>query len=266
VKVHKNTRLTEVQRRRIWKEKNIDKLTVTELSRRYLVSRHTIYKVLERARKGEFTPRDSTNHRFKCVKYGFKRLKKVEEKILKKLAQKAKRYEKSYPGEMVHGDTKRLPLLKKETKLKPREYLFVSIEDFSRELYAGIYEDKSQVSSAKFLNQIIKECPYKIEVFYSDNGKEYRGNAEHEFVSTCRENRIAQRFTRPRTPKTNGKAERVIRTLIESWHKKNTFKSRFARKKNLVEFVNWYNTEKPHKGISGKTPHQKLEEYFSQEV
>jgi len=38
---------------------------------------------------------------------------------------------------MVHFDTKRLPYLKGEDQTLPREYLFVAIDDYSRELYAG---------------------------------------------------------------------------------------------------------------------------------
>ncbi|MWP62927.1 transposase family protein [Gilliamella sp. Pas-s25] len=45
---------------------------------------------------------------------------------------------------MLHVDTKRLPLLNNEAQQQTRDYLFVSIDDFSRELYAGIYPDKSQ--------------------------------------------------------------------------------------------------------------------------
>jgi hypothetical protein len=39
----------------------------------------------------------------------------------------ARRYNKNYPGGMVHFDTKRLPLLKGEIKILPRDYLFVGI-------------------------------------------------------------------------------------------------------------------------------------------
>ncbi|WP_167349178.1 hypothetical protein [Gilliamella intestini] len=52
---------------------------------------------------------------------------------------------------MLHVVTKRLPLLKNKTKQQTREYLFVGIDDFSRELYVGIYPDKSQFSLAQFL-------------------------------------------------------------------------------------------------------------------
>ena len=117
----------------------------------------------------------STNKRFLQAKYGMKRLAKIESslEIKKKLA--ARRYNKSYPGEMVHFDTKRLPLLKSETKTLSRDYLFVSIDVFSRELYAAILPDKTQNSAATFLAQVIEECPYTIECGYSDNGTEYKG-------------------------------------------------------------------------------------------
>lgn len=50
----------------------------------------------------------------------------------------SKRYNKSYPGELVHFDTKRLSLLKGQSANESREYLFVAIDDFSRGLYAEL--------------------------------------------------------------------------------------------------------------------------------
>ena len=58
--------------------------------------------------------------------------------IQERLQREAPRYNKSYPGELVHFDTKHLPLLKGQSPFQPREYLFVAIDDFSRELYAAI--------------------------------------------------------------------------------------------------------------------------------
>ena len=80
----------------------------------------------------------SVNNRFRSLQYGLKLLKKVEFEIEQKKKSEAKRYNKSYPGELVHFDTKRLPLIKGENKFSAREYLFVAIDDFSRELYAAI--------------------------------------------------------------------------------------------------------------------------------
>ena len=104
-----------------------------------------------------------------------KRLAKVERGIQEKLKRQAKRYNKSYPGELVHLDTKRLPLLKGQKVTDKRDYLFVAIDDFSREPYAAILPDKTADSAAKFLTE------YLIEYVYSANGTEYKGSANHAF-------------------------------------------------------------------------------------
>ena len=164
---------------------------------------------------------------------------------------------------MFHGDTKRLPILEGESSFKRREYLFVAIDDYTRDLYAAILPDKTQFSSRRFLEQVLDECPYTIEEYYTDNGKEYRGNSSHhEFMKLCLDNQIEQRFTRPKTPRTNGKAERVIRTIMDMWHNKTHFQSSAHRKNELKRFIRFYNGVKPHKGIGGMTPEEKLIQYF----
>jgi len=49
---------------------------------------------------------------------------------------------------------------------------------------------------------------------------------------------------------------------MEMWHQKTIFKSRIHRKTELIRFVNYYNTVKPHKGIENMTPLEKLIQYF----
>lgn len=164
---------------------------------------------------------------------------------------------------MMHFDVKRLPLLKGDEAFKRREHLFVGIDDFSRELYTAIMPDKTRYPAKRFMEQVLEECPYTIETAYSDNGKEFRGvESQHAFMKICKEHAINQKFTRVKRPQTNGKAERVIRTLMEMWQNKTVFKSSAHRKNELVRFVNYYNTVKPHKGINGLTPMEKLIEYF----
>jgi len=164
---------------------------------------------------------------------------------------------------MFHSDNTRLPLLKGESPFSKSEYLFVAIDDFSRELYVAILPDKTQYSAANFLKQVLEECPYTIETWYTDNGTEYKGNPKrHAFAKLCQRNKIEQRFTRVKTPRTNGKAERVIRTLFDMRYRKTKFKSRVHRKQELIRFVNYYNTVKPHKGINNLTPMEKLISYF----
>lgn len=161
----------------------------------------------------------------------------------------------------MHMDTKRLPRIKDDPDTSP-EYLFVGIDDYSRELYVRITSDKTQVSAAQFLDQVSQECPYVIEKILTDNGKEYKGTKDHAFVQLCETLSITQAFTRVRRPQTNGKAERVIRTLMEMWHTKYVFKTREERHISLRRFVNWYNTAKPHKGIEDKTPYEMIEEFY----
>ncbi len=261
--IHKRARLTPVQRREIYRKYYDQNIRVCNLCRQYSVTRPTVYKILERGRGRDFSVHNSTNKRFRCLEYGLKRLAKVEARLERQLKKQAKRYNKNYPGEMMHADQSRLPLLEGSSPFQKPEQLFVGIDDFSRDLYAAILPDKTQYAAAKFLEQVVDECPYTIEVWYTDHGREWEGNPKvHAFMKLCSENKIEQRFTRVRTPRTNGKAERVIRTLKEMWHDQTRFKSSVHRKQELARFVNYYNTVKPHKGIGNLTPMEKLISYF----
>lgn len=261
--IHKRTKLTPIQRKQLTDDYFKNHIRICDLCQKYQISRPTVYKIIYRSRNNDYSVHRSENKRFRCLEYGIKRLSKIERKIEEKLKKQAKRYNKSYPGEMIHFDTKRLPLLQGEKSKSAREYLFAAIDDFSRELYAAILPDKTQYSAEKFLKQVLDECPYAIEQTYSDNGLEYRGNPKHHaFMKLCQENKIEQRFTKVKCPRTNGKAERVIRTIMNMWHSRIEFKSRQHRKTELVRFINFYNAVKPHKGINGQTPMEKLINYF----
>jgi len=261
--IHKQTKLTPRQRKALAFDYYQRKLKKVELMRKYGISFPTVQKILARARHGDFTVHSSANQRYRSLEYGLRRLDKIQKRIEDKLRKQAIRYEKSYPGELVHLDTKRLPLLKGETRQDGYEYLFVAIDDYSRELYAGIFSDKSNWSSSLFLKRVLQECPYTIERLLTDNGTEYKGRyGEHLFMRTAGEAGIKQSFTKVHTPQTNGKAERVIRTLMEGWYANEYFRTHKQRKQSLRRFVNYYNCVKPHKGIDNQTPLERLCEYF----
>lgn len=259
-KEHKNQRLTEKNREAI-RKLYCKNRKVAALAEKYNVSRPTIYKVLKRARKKEFQIRNSTNIRYRWVKYGMKRLAKIEKKIVEKKNNEAKRYNKNYPWEMFHMDTKKLPYIEWDTE-KVTEYIFVWIDDYSRELYVYIAQDKTQSSARDAFSQFIDECPYEIECLYTDNGTEYKWTSEHEMMKLCAKNGIKKKYTKVECPQTNWKAERVIRTLMDMWHTKQKFTTRKAREKSLKRFVNWYNCVKEHKGIWWKTPYELIEEFY----
>ena len=258
--IHSKTRLTPFQREEIW-SKYCERWKVRELAIKYNVSKPTIYKILKQARIKVFRTKNSTNERYRSLQYWLKRLAKIEQKIIARKNAEARRYNKKYPWEMVHMDTKGLPRLKWQMNT---EYLFVMIDDYSRELYASIKRDKTQVSSTEAFMQFVDECPYKIESILTDNWTEYKWTKEHMFEQWCEQLWIKHRYTKVAHPQTNGKAERVIRTLIEMRLSKEEFISSEQRKMSLNRFINRYNTVKPHKWIWDKTPYEVIYEFYFQ--
>lgn len=223
---------------------------------------------IKKARLGIFVNLPSINHRYRSVRYGLARLTKTECMLAKKLARRAhrlRRYEKDEPGELVHFDTKRLPVMRGEPITIPREYLFVAIDDFSRMLVADILPDKTAYSSAIFLEETLHTMPFRVLKAYSDNGSEYKGRDDHAFVQSLRRHKIDQGFTKVRHPWTNGKAERVIKTIMTECFSKSgrSFESREHRRRFLYAFVNWYNTVRPHESLGGIPPLKRLHSFIA---
>lgn len=256
--MHKHTKLTPVVRKQIYQQWCQTGASFRSLGREYHVDKNVIRTIMERGRLNDFSVHDSTNHKYRTIEYGLKRLSQTEQAVARRLANRKLRYERSIPGELVHGDTKRLPYIDGETKTIRREVLFVAIDDCTRYLAADILPDKTQWSAAVFLKVTVPRLPFAVECHYSDNGREYRGTDEHAFMQACDDLGIEQAFTKVKHPWTNGKAERVIRTLMEQWFRKNRFTSREERRRSLYRFVDWYNHHRPHRGINGLTPIQKL--------
>jgi len=225
------------------------------------VDKKIVKRVIIRGRIGDFTVHDSTNHRFKTITYGLRRLAKIEAQLAKQLARISPRYERAIPGELVHSDNRRLPYLLGEgiTKKIKREVPFVAIDDYSRYLFADILPDRTQWSAFIFGETALKRLSFPIECWYTDRGREYCGSdKKHEFVKFLKKQQIQQKTTKPKHPWTNGKAERVIKTLLNDWLKQNHFTSREERRKSLYQFVDWYNCQRPHSALKGQTPFQRL--------
>lgn len=256
--MHKSTKLTRVLRKEIYEKWKNGKVSFRNLGKEYHVDKNVISTVIERGRMNDFSVHDSTNHRFRTIEFGLKHLSKTKTYLEKHLRPNPNRYERSVPGELFHGDTKRLPYIEGESIKDKREVLFVGIDDCTRYLVADILPDKTQWSAAIFLKVAVERVPFTIECHYSDNGREYRGTDGHAFMETCDDLRIQQKFTKVKHPWTNGKAERVIRTLLTEWFRVNKFTSRDERRRSLYTFVEWYNHNRQHLGINKLTPIQKL--------
>ena len=265
--MHKNTKLLPHMRQELYR-RWIDGDSIAELARHYRISRTTIYRTIKKARLDIWANLPSINHRYRQIQYGLKKLSKTEKVLAKKIARREhrlKRYEKAEPGEMVHFDTKKLPVMWGEAVSGPREWLHVGIDDFSRMLVADILPDKTGYSSAIFLEETIEAMPFRIECAFSDNGSEYRGRKDHPFVMGCARHHIKQGHTKPRHPQTNGKAERVIKTIMTECFARvgRGFPSRAHRRRFLYAFVNWYNTTRPHESLGSIPPLKRLEAYLA---
>lgn len=266
--MHKNTKLLPYERKDIFRRWGMG-TRITVLAKEYKVTRQTIYDTVKDARLGIFHNRSSMNQRYRNIYYGLRRLAKVQAKLQEKILRQEKRkrrYERATPGELVHLDTKRLPLLRGEAVVQPRECLFVAIDDYSRWIFADMFPDKTSYSAAIFLEEVKKKFPFKLQCLYSDNGSEYKGRKSIHPVSVfCEENKLDHKFTKPAHPWTNGKAERLIRTLITEWHSKSTsnFISRDHRRRYLYAFCDWYNQSRNHSSINS-SPLQRLESYYEE--
>ena len=257
--MHQNTRLLPYQRReayRRWRDGD----RVTELAKYYRVSRKTLYAVFHKAKLGVFENYSSKNLRYRTLEYGLQKLEKTEARLAKKLAKRElrlNRYVKTRPGEMVHTDSSILPRIAGEAITTPKEYLYVFIDDYSRTLFADILPDQTSYSAAIVLDEARQMLPFTIDCLYSDNGKEFKG----EFKRLCLHYRIPQQFTRPYRPQTNGKAERVIKTIKGLLHR-HRFLSREERRRILYAIVRYYNHLRPHQSLGGIPPFTALEHYI----
>ena len=257
--MHKNTKLLPYQRREAYRRwRDGDK--VSDLAAYYRVSRKTLYEVFKKAKLGVFENYSSKNLRYRTIEFGLKQLTRIEKKIAKKLAKRAlraNRYVKHRPGEMVHTDSSVMPLIPGEAITTPKEYLYVFIDDYSRTLFADILPDQTSYSAAIALDEALTMLPFEIECVYSDNGKEFKG----AFKELCRQRNLPQQFTKPYRPQTNGKAERVIKT-IKQLLRKHHFTSREERRRILYAIVRHYNHLRPHQSLDGLSPFTFLEAYI----
>lgn len=257
--MHKNTKLLPYQRReayRRWRDGD----RVTDLSKYYRVSRKTLYEAFHKAKLGVFGNFSSKNMRYRTLEYGLRKILRTEKRLEKKIAKRElrlNRYVKKYPGEMIHTDSSVLSLIPGEALMTPREYLYVFVDDCSRVLFADILPDQTSYSAAIVLDEALTMLPFEVECVYSDNGKEFKG----AFKDLCKQKKIPQQFTRPYRPQTNGKAERVIKT-IKQMLKKHHFGSREERRRILYAIVRYYNHLRPHQSLGGISPFAFLKKYI----
>jgi transposase InsO family protein len=193
------------------------------------------------------------------------------------VARCARRYERERPGELLHVDTKKLGRFwtvgkrvlgddLRRNRGAGWQYLHVAIDDHSRTGYAELLAGEDGVSCAAFLARAAAwyaEQGVVIERVLSDNAKAYRG---HAFRDRCAELGIERRFTRPYRPRTNGKAERFIQTLLTEWAYGRVYASSERRARALSPYLRWYNRRRPHSSLAGRPPISRVSHLRGQDI
>jgi transposase InsO family protein len=89
----------------------------------------------------------------------------------------------------------------------------------------------------------------------TDNGPCYRAKA---LTKACRDLGIKHVRTKPCTPKTNGKAERFIQTVLTEWAYAVAYPTSAYRVAELPVWTHRYNWHRPHGSLKSKTPITRL--------
>jgi transposase InsO family protein len=198
---------------------------------------------------------------------------------------KPARYEMQTPGELVHVDIKKLSVIpdgggwrvhgrgsKQDHRAgvardraarrgasPSRGYVFLhhAVDDYSRLAYSERLGDERKETAAAFwirARAFFAEHGITVTAVMTDNGACYRS---HAFAAALGEE-VKHRRTRPFRPQTNGKVERFNRTLAAEWAYARPYASEADREAAYPQWLHHYNHHRPHTGIGGQTPAQRV--------
>jgi len=190
------------------------------------------------------------------------------------------RYERRHPGELVHIDIKRLGRISargaghrvlghrgsqysrrvggRHTRFTGFEYVHVMIDDHSRLAYAEVLDALTASCAIAFLRRAIVwfgDRGVRVQAVMTDNGSCY---VAHAYRAALRDLGLRQLRIKPRRPRTNGKAERFIQTLLNEWAYARVFGSSSERTAALPLFLERYNYRRPHGSLGKQAPATRL--------
>jgi transposase InsO family protein len=179
-----------------------------------------------------------------------------------------RRYEWSEPGALLHMDVKRLARFERpghwamgraeqhKTRGAGWVYLHVVIDDHSRYLYVEQHPREDADTNARTLERALAHFAElglaPPQAVMTDNALVYRRSQRFQAVLA---NASARHITPPPyTPRWNGKAERVIRTLQDEWAYAHRWPTSHQRARALSSFVRYYNRRRPHSSLGDRPP------------
>lgn len=225
------------------------KLVATEIAQRVPIARSTINAVLKRL--------------------GLARLRYLNP------PPPVQRYEWSRPGDMIHMDIKKLGRIVRPSHRVTGdrrdtvdgagwEYAHVAIDDCTRLTYAEILPDDKRYTATGFWLRALREVRRRgihVQRVLTDNGGAYRSRP---FRKACRWLGISAKRTRPYRPQTNGKAERMIQTMLRKWAYAVPYANSAHRRAALTPWLHRYNEERPHASLNRQTPTVRLAQFAEQ--
>jgi transposase InsO family protein len=202
---------------------------------------------------------------------GLGRLWRLEEEL-----DPPRRYEHALPGGLFHVDAKKLARIDGvghrihgDRSRKKRgvgwEVVFVCVDDHTRLAYAEVLPAESGPCATAFFRRALRwfeSLGIVCQRLLTDNAKCYAESKA--FLNLCEDRGIRQSFTRPYTPKTNGKAERFIQTLKRRWAYRHPYRTSAIRAASLRPWITHYNHERPHRELGKRPPMARLRETRAQ--
>jgi transposase InsO family protein len=181
------------------------------------------------------------------------------------------RYVACHPGALVHQDHKKLGRIPaggghRVTGWYPGyrkggtgyDHLEVFIDDASRLGFVALVDDERPASAVDALERaaaFYAARGIRIERVLTDNGSAYRSRA---YAAVLTGLGARHKRTRPYRPQTNGKVERLIKTLLAEWAYARPYRTNDERLAALPDWLDTYNNRRPHTALDGLTPNQAL--------
>ena len=181
------------------------------------------------------------------------------------------RYCRRHPGELIHIDIKKLgrfdrpglPAHRRHGGYRATyragwDYVHVAVDDTSRLAYVEILNDEKGATCVGFLRRAIAWFATRgvtVVRIMTDNGGGYRSKIHANAVA---ELQIKHLRTRPYRPRTNGKAERFIKTLQAEWAYAASYQNHHQRTQALAPWLEYYNKRRPHSALGHKPPASRL--------
>ncbi len=181
----------------------------------------------------------------------------------------ARRYEHAAPGDMIHLDIKKLARFRRighritgdrthASRGAGWDFVHVCIDDHSRLAYIEVLETEKKEAAAGFLKRAVAWFAAKgvtVRRVMTDNGSCYRSKL---FNKTCQTFGAKHVYTKPYTPRTNGKAERLIQTLLREWAYARPYPNSERRNADLPRWLRIYNEERAHASLGNRPPISRL--------